>query len=49
MLAAFYAIKAFIKDRQGISVLLRTDNMSVVTYVNRMGGGQSLRYLLPRQ
>ena len=48
MLAAFYAIKAFIKDSQGISVLLHMDNMSVVTYVNRMGGGQGLRYLLPR-
>ena len=41
MLAAFYAIKAFIKNCQGISVLLRTDNMSVVTYVNRMGGTRS--------
>ena len=41
MLAAFYAIKAFIKNCQGISVLLRMDNMSVVTYVNRMGGTRS--------
>ena len=47
MLAAFYAIKAFIKDCQGISVLLRAD-MSVVTYVNRMGG-QGLSFSLPRQ
>ena len=42
MLAAFYAIKAFINNCQGISVLLCTDNMSVLTYVNRMGGTRSL-------
>ena len=41
MLAAFYAMKAFIKHSQGISVLLCTDNMSVVTYVNQMGGTRS--------
>ena len=33
MRAAFYVIKTFIKEYQGISVLLRTD-MSVVTYVH---------------
>ena len=40
MLAAFYAINAFVKNCQGILVLLRTD-MSEVTYVNRMGGTKS--------
>ena len=30
------AIKAFVKNRQGVSILLLTDNMSVVAHVNRM-------------
>ena len=41
MLAAFYAIKAFVKEKQQVSILLLTDNMSVVAHVNRMGGTRS--------
>ena len=41
MLAAFYAIKAFVKEKQQVSILLLTDNMSVVAHANRMGGTRS--------
>ena len=34
-LVACYAIKAFVKNRQHVSILLLTDNMPVVAHVNR--------------
>jgi hypothetical protein len=44
MMAAFFAIKAFVKERQQISILhvLLTDSMSVVAHINKMGGTKSL-------
>ena len=41
MMAAFFAIKAFAKDCRQISILLLTDNISVVAHVNKMGGTKS--------
>ena len=43
MMAAFFAIKAFAKECQQISILLLTDNISVVAHINRMGGTKSLQ------
>ena len=43
MQAAFFAIKAFAKNRQGISILIRSDNQSVVAHINKMGGTRSPR------
>ena len=37
-LAAFLAIKCFARDRRSVTILLRMDNMSAVTYVNKLGG-----------
>ena len=38
MMAATLALKTFAKDRTGISVLLRIDNMTAVAYINNQGG-----------
>ena len=35
MMAAFFAIKAFAKEDQQISILLLTDNISVVAHINK--------------
>ena len=43
MMAAFFAIKAFAKECQQTSILLLTDNISVVAHINRMEGTKSLR------
>ena len=40
--SAFHAIKCFAKDRRAITILLRIDNVAVVTYVNKLGGTVSL-------
>ena len=37
-LAAFLAIKCFARNRRSVTILLRMDNMSAVTYVNKLGG-----------
>ena len=37
-LAAFHAVKCFVRDRKSITVLLRTDNTTAVAYVNKLGG-----------
>ena len=37
-LAAFLAIKCFARDRRSVTILLRMDDMSAVTYVNKLGG-----------
>lgn len=39
LLAVFFALKAFLKTQEGMVVLILTDNMSVVSYVNKLGGG----------
>ena len=38
LLAAYLAIKSFVKDQSNICVLLRTDNSSALTYINKFGG-----------
>ncbi|KAL1268872.1 hypothetical protein QQF64_034235 [Cirrhinus molitorella] len=38
MLAVFRALKHFLPDLRGHRVLVRTDNTSVVSYINRQGG-----------
>ena len=37
-MAAFLAVKCFVRDRKSVTVLLRMGNMSAVTYVNKLGG-----------
>ena len=37
-LAAFLAIKCFARDKHGLTILLRMDNITAVTYVNKLGG-----------
>ena len=41
MLAVFYALKAFLKYQQGVSVLMLSDNQSVVAHINKLGGTRS--------
>ena len=38
LLAAMLAVKTFLKDASGISVLLQLDNATAVAYINNMGG-----------
>ena len=42
-LAAFHAVKCFVGDKRGVSVLLRLDNTSAVSYMNKLGGTVSAR------
>ena len=42
MLAVFFALKAFLKARERVSVLILSD-MSVVAHINKMGGTRSQR------
>ena len=42
-LAAFHAVKCFVRDRKSITVLLRMDNTTAVAYVNKLGGTVSPR------
>ena len=41
MLAALYGIKTFAKDRSHVHILLLSDNVTVVTYINHPGGTRS--------
>ncbi|KAJ8914637.1 hypothetical protein NQ315_015375 [Exocentrus adspersus] len=38
ILAAYYALKSFVKNVTNCSILLRIDNTTAVSYINRMGG-----------
>lgn len=38
LMAAFFGIKIFAKDLQNCQLLLRIDNTTAISYVNRMGG-----------
>ena len=38
MKAAYLAIQCFLKERSGVSVLLRLDNRTAIAYLNHMGG-----------
>ena len=42
-IAAFHAVKCFVRDKRGVSVLLRLDNTSAVCYVDKLGGTVSPR------
>ncbi|XP_067241145.1 uncharacterized protein [Chanodichthys erythropterus] len=50
MMAVFLALKHFLPDLRDYHVLVRTDNMSVVSYINHQGGLRSrqLNYLARR-
>ena len=39
LLAAILAVQSFLKDQTAVSVLLRLDNQTAVTYINNLGGG----------
>ncbi|XP_066300381.1 uncharacterized protein [Branchiostoma lanceolatum] len=41
MLAATLAVKSFCKDRTNVSVRIKSDNSTVVSYINRRGGTRS--------
>ena len=41
LLAAFLSLLTFAKDKTGIHVCLRTDNLTAVYYINKMGGTHS--------
>ena len=41
MLAAFLALKAFLKRQNGVHVRLKIDNTTTVCYINQMGGTHS--------
>ena len=38
--AIFFGLQCFTKESRNINVLIRTDNMTALTYINRMGGVQ---------
>lgn len=40
LIAAFFALKIFAKDYSNCQILLRIDNTTAVSYINRMGGVQ---------
>ena len=42
-LAAFHAVKCFVRDRKSITVLLRMDNTTAVAYVNKLAGTVSTK------
>ena len=41
LLAAFLAIQCFMKEKSGITIQLKLDNITAVSYINRMGGTHS--------
>lgn len=44
-MATFFAIQAVAKHFQGVRILLRTDNISVVAHINYMGETRSLQLI----
>lgn len=38
LLAVTYAVKAFLKEKSDLQVLVQTDNKTAMTYINKMGG-----------
>ncbi len=42
LLAAFFALKSFCKDKRDIHILLRLDNTTAVAYIQNMGGIKSI-------
>ena len=41
LLAAFLSLQTFAKDKTGIHVCLKIDNLTAVYYINKMGGTHS--------
>lgn len=41
--AVFFSLKCFAKHLRGIDILLRIDNTTAISYINRMGGVQFVR------
>lgn len=41
LLAAWFALKCFAKDRKDCNILLRIDNTTAIAYINKMGGIQN--------
>ena len=41
LLAAFLALKSFMKGMENLVVLLKIDNITALTYINKMGGAHS--------
>jgi len=41
LLAVYLAIQAFAKDKKGVNILVRTDNISARAYINHFGGTHS--------
>ena len=41
LLAAFLALQCFVKHKSNITVQLKLDNLTAVTYINKMGGTHS--------
>ena len=42
LLAAFLALRSFVKERRDVSVLLLLDNVTAIAFINRMGGTHSI-------
>lgn len=42
LLSAFFGLKCFARDLQNCNILLRIDNTTAISYINRMGGIQIL-------
>lgn len=40
LLSIFLALKCFVKDKSNCAILLRVDNTTAISYINRMGGIQ---------
>ena len=38
LLAVTHAVKSFLKDKNNLQVLIQTDNITTMTYINKMGG-----------
>jgi len=38
LVAAYYGLKAFTHDKSNIQILIRIDNTTAISYINRMGG-----------
>lgn len=46
LMAAFFGLKCFASDKQGSNILLRIDNMTAITYINRETVFESLSSLI---
>ena len=41
LLAAFFALKSFVSQKENSSIVLRLDNVTAIAFINRMGGTHS--------